>query len=381
MSAARWPWAWIAGGVVLAGGVGVRATPHSGMLSGLTPRTWWDGTRTSLGYATPGTVVTPAERDVDGDPEEAADDAAAGGNRAPRRAALTPMQRQMVQGVVAEYVIYLKYLNLENFRDGPVDWRNERFQYASLVPLKDIGKPNAPFRVDERRMAAALDEMEGILTEIGEPAVPLVAEALATDLRYAGAARRRRPPLDYRTPAAVPAGDYNVQALEKFDDLAYGLGNEQPFVASKSPTFVRNEDYRARTRRLLLAIGKPALPVVDTLGLDPEAKVAEHFKALGDAIRAGEMGVAGATAKPFEPPPVDPEARARAQAERQHQERLAALYTIWQEAEVAREEGHVERALELYRKLLASDPLPNYREAAAERIAALTAPKPADEGK
>ena len=377
MTAARWPWAWIAASVVLAGGVGVRATPHSGMLSGLTPRTWWDGTRTALGYATPGTVVTPAERDVDRDPEELADDAAAGA----RRAALTPMQRQMVQGVVAEYVIYLKYLNMENFRDGPVDWRNERFQYASLVPLKDIGKPNAPFRVEEKRLAAALDEMEGILVEIGEPAVPLVAEALANDVRFHGAARRRRPPLDYRTPAAVPAGDYNVQALEKFDDLAYGLGNHPPFIQAKSATFVRNEDYRARTRRILLAIGKPALPAVDKLGLDAEAAVAEHFKALGDAIRAGEMGAKEGVAKPFEPPPTDPEARARVEAERKYQERLAALYTIWQEAEVAREDGNTERALALYRKLLASDPLPNYRAAAEERIAALTATAPADEGK
>ena len=47
---------WLLGGcalVVTLTALG-EATPHSGMLSGPTARTWWETARTSFGYTTPG---------------------------------------------------------------------------------------------------------------------------------------------------------------------------------------------------------------------------------------------------------------------------------------------------------------------------------------
>lgn len=356
----------------------VSATPHSGMLSGPTARTWWDQMRTSFGYKAQGPAITPADDEVDREPEEEADDAAEH-KRRPAGPPLSPVQRQAVQGVAAEYIIYTKYLSVKNFKDGPVDWRMERFQYASIVPLKDLNRPSAPFRVSEDRITAALDDMEEILIEIGEPVVALITEALKNDLLYEGGAGRRMPPIDYRTPAGVQMADYNVQALERFDDIAYGLGNYQGYVPGNSTTFVLRDDYRERTRRILLRIGRDAVPMLhkhQQAGLP--AKVREYFIGLTDAVRSGVVPPArGGTQDAFAPPPLDPAERAKAQAQSIADAHRAALYKIWQEAEVARETKDLTKALELYRKILASVPLPpNYGDAARGRIQELTAPAP-----
>jgi hypothetical protein len=363
----------------------VTATPHSGMLSGPTARTWWEQMRTSFGYKAQGPAVTPGESEVDRTPEEVEDEEAEQG-RKPAGPQLSPVQRQAVQGVVAEYVIYLKYLSVKNFKDGPVDWRMERFQYASIVPLKDLKKPNAPFRVSDERIDAALDDMEDILVEVGEPVVALVSEALKNDLLYEGGAGRRMPPIDYRTPAGVQVADYNVQALERFDDIAYKLGNYQGWVPGTSTTFELRKDYRDRTKRILLRIGRDALPAIGKhQQAGNPAKVREYFIAVSDAIRAGEVPVRkGKAVKEFQPPPLDPAEQAKAAAQKAADAQRAALYKLWQEAEVAREAKETAKALKLYRAILEqlkTTPVPNYKDAALERIKELTAPKPAPEPK
>ncbi len=363
----------------------VFATPHSGMLSGPTARTWWEQMRTSFGYKAQGPAVTPTDTEVDRPKEEVEDEAEAG-RKPPGGPQLSPVQRQAVQGVVAEYVIYMKYLSVKNFKEGPVDWRMERFQYASIVPLKDLKRPNAPFRVSRERINNALDDMEDILVEIGEPVTALVTEAFKNDILFAGGGGRRMPPIDYRTPAGVQVADYNVQALERFDDIAYKLGNYSGWVPGSSNTFVRNADYRDRTRRLLMRIGRDALPAIAKhQKAGNPAKLREMFITISDAIRAGEVPVRdGGSSAEFVPPPLDPAQRAKAAADAKADAHRAALYKIWQEAEVAREAKQPQKALKLYRAILEalkSNPVPNYTEAALERIREITAPKPEPEPK
>ncbi len=343
------------------------ATPHSALLSSATPRAWWDGTRAAFGYGPRGTAVTPEDPDAEG---------AKGTPLARASAAPSPAQRQSLQGIVAEYVIYLKYLSLRNFLEGPVDWRSERFLYASLVPLRDLSRPDAPFRADPERIASAIREIRGILAEIGEPAVALLVEALKNDVLYGGAAKRRAAPLNYREAAGVEDSDYNVRALEQFDDVGYGLGNFAGWIEGNG--LVRNADYRTWSEEILLRIGRAALADVEKAARHEDARVHDHFAKLADRIKAGEAPAADGGG-PSLAPPGDPEAVSRAERERKDEEKLGKLYALWNEAEAAREKGDRVSAIALYRKILASQPPLPYEKAARERLAGL-APDPGEGG-
>ena len=104
-----------------------------------------------------------------------------------------------------------------------------------------------------------------------------------------------------------------------------------------------------------------------------------------DAIRTGQVPARkGGPAKEFQPPPIDPVQRAKAEAAAKAAANRAALYKIWQQAEVAREAKKIDEALKLYRQILEAvkeNPVPNYKEAALERIESITKPKPVPSNK